>query len=488
MSAARLMATTLVLCLSLSSQASAGKRPPPPPTHPHAAEIARLGNEIAKVRAAQQAALTRVQARYAADVTALNLPGLRAAVVRLQREREAAVQKLADKEQLALLVGKYQPKIETLQKQIKARNSQLTQLNSQLQATTSKILAQHKAQLAKLESADEGLDGKLMRVLGQRNADLLKLIDTPAAVQAQAKLQAKIDGLYQRVRARQAAQTLGGKQKKSLIAAVKAFYAAAIAQVTSAAGRPDIQLARLLETKRLELLYLVDAQAIADLEVLYLPRIDALKVQVKARTARLAELNQEQLDRIAAIETAYIDGLAMLDSPLDVLATEIAAVRAQQLADLLLLAESAAAQAIIAKYQPGIDALTTKIQSRNAQISQLLERRQAEVARATAAVGAAIAKLNIAEDPLEFQLVRVQEQQWAAIVTLAGRANVKDLLAKYDALIVGATTQSVSGQKQLMISTQRAVADMNVIVRNHEAHVTNLQRRIHELLMQPGRK
>jgi hypothetical protein len=473
----------LALCMSFAGQATAGKKPPPsrPPTphNRHAAEISQLTRELDKVRSAEWDALAKVQHRYADEVNRLNLPARQMEVIALWWQRNDAIAKI-DNKALRAVEAKYRPKIKELESQLATRNKKVQELYARLYAATANIEKRYDSQMASVGGNIGSLEAKLWAVLGERDAELLKMINSPVVRKWHTEMQAEINALSARILSRQKKLQSIELHKLKQLAAAENHYAWWVQKVTNG-SRPDVQLARLLEKQRLELAEAPNETARTAILNANRGELESLEIQVAAQQTRLTELATQKTEKIAEIESVYLEAVAVLDS-LETLQAELAELRIIQVDMLLPYVAIEKAQAILNHYEPRIDALAAKIVKRDVQVADILTRMLSHIAQATTSTRAEIARLTSAEEGVEFKLVALYEQQWADVLQAVGRANIQGVLHKYDPEIAKASKRLAAAEQDYLRYTQRALNDWNGIVRTHEPHIARLQRRINELI------
>jgi hypothetical protein len=475
--------TLALFFLSLAGPATAGKKQPPPPRPPaHPGELAQLQRDLANVVSTQQAELSNVDKRYRAEVAKLDLGKLYFEVGSLWFQRDLALQKLIDRSALKQINHKYQPRIDELQKQIAAREQKLNQLNGKLNAAVSKVEGHYRSRLRKVDGAEDKLEAKLWEVLAERNEELLKLINSPEVRTRTRELQGRIDAQYRRIAARLKKQQEIGIHKLRKLAELDRNCARWLAELDG--SRPDVELARLLEKQRLELVDVIDATVRAEILATYQADIAIIEGRVASRKARLSELAKWKLEQAAEIGAWFLAEIAGLDL-LETLMIELADLRALQLNGLVSLVVAEQAQAIIKRYEPKIEGLEAKILTKDVQMLKVLEHMEAEIARSTAATRAEISKVDSGEDALEFKLARLYEQRWAEMVQAVGRINIKGVLNEYDPKIARAKRELAMAEKQYMTATQHYFNDTNAIVRRHAPQIAHLQQHIGQLMNLP---
>jgi hypothetical protein len=217
----------------------------------------------------------------------------------------------------------------------------------------------------------------------------------------------------------------------------------------------------------------------------YKPKMEGLQDAIQTKDSDKAAANLERKAQIAAIEQKYLDEVAaIIDVPIDQLEAKLAALRAKQYAAILASVDQMALQLVRVKFQPQIESLQARIKVKETQMGLLANERNAEVAKVEARFAPEIAKLQVKEEPLEYKLIRLQEQEWAELLPLIDPAKIRAIEAQYEPRIAALVKTFLAHQAQAGKLWQRAQQDMNRIQLDHGARIARLEGEIIRLMRQ----
>jgi hypothetical protein len=474
----------MVVFLSTSA-ASAGRKPAPrkpAPVHGPDAEIKRVAADIEKLHVQQQQELAKVQARYTAQIAALNLQRLYAEIARVRGEKKTAVYKKASPDKLQAIQAKYQPQIQALVKKKKAAEIQIASLTRQKQVELAKTRATYSKRIAKLDPPEGKLERLLEIAMVDASIAAYKLVDSAKAAEIRAKFQPQLKAMRGRIRARDVLLPSLDKQLNAQTAAIRAFYQARIAELDAAAERPELRMVRLLEARAFELANASDGKKRDQITADYIAKIAALQKLIDAKNERIALLTRQQNDQIAAVLAVYRGELAKIVPAETIREMELAVLWADENAALVGLIAAAELEVFRAKYLSRIDSLKSRTRAKQAEMIRLNLEMDRLLANVEADYLARFALLNPPDNLLEYQLLRLQERQWLEIVWLLEPVTVAVILDEYDRALAALHRQLHVNQGKVMPLAQRAMADMNRIVNDYNRRIAGLQAHLVRLL------
>jgi hypothetical protein len=469
-----------MVVLASPSPAQAGRKPAPKPApvHPAAAEIKRVAADIEKLKQRQQAEVVKVQARYAAQVAQLNLAGLHSEIARLQREKKAAIHKKVPAEKLQAIQNKYQPLI----KKVKAAQAQTASLAKKKKAELAKIRADYAKQIAKLDPPEGKLEVLLAQAATQAAVEGYKLIEATQAAQIKPKFQKQINTLRQQIRSRDALIPLLDKQVSTQAAAIRGFYQARILELDLATENPGFQQVRLLEAKAFKLAKTSDPKLRSEINAVFNAKLANVQKLIDVRNESIALLVRDQNAQLGALSALYDAELAKIVPPGVILEAELYLLWSDQSAAIVDLIAAAELEAYRAKYLSQVESLKGRVKTKQAQIVRLNNEMNALTSKVEAAYVAQVAALNPVDNLLEYQLVRLQEQQWLETLWLIEPPVVAAILDGYDPLIAALTKQLGSKHQALAPLSRQAMADVNRITNDYNRAIAGLQQHIARLM------
>jgi hypothetical protein len=348
-------------------------------------------------------------------------------------------------------------------------HSDMQKIQADEVATLGKIHAKFAPERARHARRAAELLGELRKLHGEEWAQLKRALDSAKAKAIREKYATEIAEVEKKIVEKSAKiEQLMIKRNQEIIAAEKNWF-----ETMTLLATPEKKLAELNAKEREALYKLFTGEKATAIHDAYGPKIAELEKKLAVMETTVGEANGTRQKARAALRSALNDKVALLDPPVDGLSAQLSGLKAERNA-ALALASVEENKAVLAEFNPQIEALLARMKPLQEDIALLRQVAANEEAAIDASYWASIAALDPPEENYADQIAALRDEEWEELWALEKSPKAKAIRAEYDSKKKAVLANIEHKEANLAKQNGTFQANINKIIKNSNSSIAAL--------------